>query len=349
MKVANQINIRHITHLAYFGIDLNSDGTLKKFDKPGQLEPGWRQLNSSDFSILSKQIRLLNKKNILVIRAMDSDQIESIINSPTFRQQAIDTILTTVNTFQFDGINIDFEHIGSPDESIRDHFTQFVSQLSAGCKIKNPKCEISLDILADTAQKNRLQRLSDLIPISDQIIVMAYDYYRPSSTQAGPVAPLRGHCNNVADANSKVLAATDTPCLDNDITSSLAEIYKIIPSAKILLGIPFYGYQWQTASTSYLANAYPDTGVIATYKRIRSLFIDPDISSISAVWSDSSLSPYLSFTENGAQYQIYYEDSRSLSLKLDLVNQNKLAGIAIWAIGYETPYQELWNVIGSKL
>ncbi len=61
------------------------------------------------------------------------------------------------------------------------------------------------------------------------------------------------------------------------------------------------------------------------------------------------MSPYIVYQDDGATYQIHYEDSRSLSLKLDLVNQSALGGVAIWALGYETPYQELWQTIAAKV
>ena len=48
-------------------------------------------------------------------------------------------------------------------------------------------------------------------------------------------------------------------------------------------------------------------------------------------------------------FVLYYENSRSLSYKLDLVNQLDLAGVAIWALGYEGDSRELWETIGRKL
>jgi spore germination protein YaaH len=46
---------------------------------------------------------------------------------------------------------------------------------------------------------------------------------------------------------------------------------------------------------------------------------------------------------------IYYENSRSMSYKLDFVNQLDLGGVAIWALGYEGRSRELWDVVEQKL
>ncbi|MEK7064658.1 MAG: hypothetical protein AAB973_03575, partial [Patescibacteria group bacterium] len=73
------------------------------------------------------------------------------------------------------------------------------------------------------------------------------------------------------------------------------------------------------------------------------------ISSLSASWSNLTLTPYLSYVENDKTYQIHYEDTASLKLKIDFVHQAKMGGLAIWALGYEIPYQELWQTISNNL
>jgi spore germination protein YaaH len=98
-----------------------------------------------------------------------------------------------------------------------------------------------------------------------------------------------------------------------------------------------------------MARTLPDTGQTATYKKIQSLFSDNTISSLSAVLSATTLSPYLSYFKDGKIYQIHYEDSGSLKLKIDLVHQSKLGGLAIWALGYELPFPDLWQTISNNL
>ena len=176
--------------------------------------------------------------------------------------------------------------------------------------------------------------------IVDLVIVMAYDFFRPSSLLAGPVAPLRGRCQEPTNQVS---------CLDYDIVTSISDINKLVPSYKIILGIPFYGYEWQTVDGAFMARPYPKTGGLATYKRIQSLFSDTSVSSLSASWSDETLTPFLSYSKNGNTYQIYYENEDSLKLKVDFIHQAKLSGLAVWALGYEIPHQNLWQTIANNL
>ncbi len=335
LKYAKELQINHLTHLAYFGLDLKSDGTANKKVNARELEPGWNKLNSDTTKNILYQSKLLNQKTVLTVTAMEPEIISSIVNNQTYTQNSINDILQVYKDFNFDGINIDFEYVGIPDEVTKKNFTNYIKLINQECKKSYPKCFIDIDIFGDTAEKNRLWNLEELHPHVSHIIVMAYDYYRKSSSQAGPVAPLTGSCKG----------QSDNPCLEHDILQHISLITKKVPQNKIILGIPFYGYEWQTASEDFLANTYPKTGSIATYQRIQEIITNPETSSLSAKWSNSTLSPYLVYYEDKKIKQIHYENQQSLKLKIDVLNATNLGGMAIWALGYEVPYQDLWQPI----
>lgn len=343
MKFVDEIPLKHMTHLAYFAIDLTQTGEIKKLESPGVIEPGLNKLESPEFSKLHRQLKLTGKKSILVVKAFEQEQIESIVNNPRYFNKAIETIMSYVLDRQFDGVNVDFEYVGNPDPQTKNNFTKFMYSLNLTCKIKSPGCEVSVDTFADAATKNRLWDMPALQNNVDYFVIMTYDYYRSSSGQAGPVAPLRGGCNTTA------VTPQNPVCLEYDVLGAVADTLKTVQPEKIVLGIPFYGYEWQTAGTGFLANTYPKSGGTATYKRIQEIISNPDrYSSVSAVWSDFTLSPYIVYEDQDGIFQIHYEDTRSLGYKLDLINQNDLKGLGIWAIGYELPYQDLWQVISQK-
>lgn len=339
LKYADQLHITDLTHLAYFAIDLNADGSLNIKQNSKELEPGWNQFNKNTFRKVLFQSKLLNQKSVVTITAMDPDVIESLLTDQSNKENALNNILDLYRQNDLDGLNIDFEHIGYPSDTIRQSFTSFIQSLKTRCQIIKPGCFVDVDVFGDTGRKQRLQNLSELNAVVDHIIVMAYDYHRKTSTQAGPVAPLRGACNQTLT----------NQCFDQDISTNLAEITKLVSPQKIILGIPFYGYEWQTATDQYLSNTYAKTGALASYQRIMSLFSDSKISSLSAQWSNTSLSPYLTYFEEDKLYQIHFENPQSLQLKVDLVKTANLGGLAIWALGYETPYLDLWQPLSDYL
>jgi spore germination protein YaaH len=46
--------------------------------------------------------------------------------------------------------------------------------------------------------------------------------------------------------------------------------------------------------------------------------------------------------------QVYFENERSLRAKYELIKANDLAGVGIWALGYDGGYQELWNLLKEQ-
>lgn len=335
LKYKDQLQINYLTHLAYFALDLNKDGTAHKKTNARELEPGWNKLNSEETKSILYQSKVLRQKTVLTVTAMEPELIESIVDNQEYTNNAIKSILDAYQEFSFDGINIDFEYVGEPSDDTINNFTEFIIKLKNRCLLVSSSCFIDIDVFGDSASKKRLWDLEKLHPHLEHIIVMAYDYYRKSSSKAGPVAPITGSCSQTSQSN----------CLDQDILGHLNLFTKKIPQEKIILGIPFYGYEWQTASEDYLANTYPKTGGIATYQRVQSILIDPSTSSLSAKWSSVSLSPYLIYYDKDKIKQIHFENEQSLKLKTDIVKSTNLGGIGIWAIGYEVPYADIWNPI----
>lgn len=337
LKYADSLQINYLTHLAYFAIDLNEDGTINKKVNKMELEPGWNKLNSESMSKILYQSKLLKQKTVLTVTAMDQKLISSILNSPEYSSLSYSSILDVYTKLNFDGINIDFEYLGEPDDQTIRNFTLYIKNLKFQCQKISPNCFVDIDVFGDASTKKRLWNLEQLNQYVDHFIVMAYDYYRKSSTQAGPVAPLTGSCKG----DSKV------PCVEQDILQHLSLFTKKIDQSKIILGVPFYGYEWQTASEDFLANTYPKSGSLATYQRIQGLILDPKTASLSSKWSSYTLSPYLIYYDNQNIEQIHYENQQSLKLKMDVIRETNLGGVAIWALGYEVPYQDIWQPISE--
>lgn len=339
LKYANVLNIQSLTHFAYFAVDLNADGTINKKTNLIESEPGWNKLKSKDTGRLLYQSKLLGQRTAIVITAMQPETIEGILNSPENKRAAVDSIMTVYKDFGFDDINIDFEYVSDGNKALRDSFVKLITDLRYACTSFKSHCQIDIDIFGSAAENPRLWDLKQLEFVTDKFIVMAYDYYRSSSPQAGPVAPIKGKCSTDFSG--------EKDCLEKDIITHLSQISKLIPSQKIILGVPFYGYEWQTASSDFLANTYPGTGALASYQRIQSLFQDTKIATLSAHWSAVTLSPYLVYEENNKIYQIHFENAQSLEQKIKLVESADLGGIAIWALGYEGTSGDLWTPINS--
>jgi len=321
-----------LTQLSYFSLTIEGDGSIRTFQDGGS-EPGYNKLRSDTFLDLAAQAKKDGKRVDLVLSQFESQSIVALLNSEAAQNKLLLSIDAALLAYPFNGINLDIEYAGQVTPQLRENLTKLVTKINQHLTQRYSGVQLSIDMYAGAASN---QQLWDVEPISkqvDYIVVMAYDFHRRSSPLAGPVAPLFG---------GKVM-------WDSDISQHLQAFLKVVPSQKILLGVPFYGYEWQTVSNAAQAATFPETGATASFERVQSLLSRREELKLQEAWNEEALSPYLSYQEDGETFIVYYENSRSLSYKLDLVNQLDLGGIAIWALGYEGANRELWDVIERKL
>lgn len=323
-------NIRYelLTHLAVFGVGIDDKGQIIKREKD-YTEPGWAALNSTSFSHVRRDAKTVGTKILLVITAFDEKVINSIIANADHTDRVIEETIQVMNEKQFDGVNIDFEHSANTDHVTRKKFTEFVKKMTEAIKTENKDWEVSVDVFGDSYLGRRIWEIEELAEVVDQVVIMAYDYHLPNSDKAGPVAPLYGAGE----------------WWSQDITTGLAEFSKKVEKEKLVLGVPYYGYEWATKSNSHLSPTYQRSGRTATYMRVRQLMEEKKLHS---KWDSNSMSPWIVYEEGGEIRQIYFEDETSLGLKFDLAKQSGLGGVAIWAMGYDDGFDDLWELVAEK-
>ena len=321
-----------VTHLSYFSLTVAGDGSLiTRTDDGG--EPGYAGLGSDAFLELSNQMKAQNGAMELTLTQFNGDDIAMFLASKPAQERLMASLDDVILAYPINGINIDIELGGSPTPAMRDNLTEFMKNLRAHLDSRYDQVNLSIAMYAGASQNNGLWDVPGIAPYVDYIIVMAYDFHQRSSPQAGPIAPLFG----------------GKEFWDSDINQHLQAFAAQVPRQKLLLGIPFYGYEWNTTSREAQSHTFPDTGSTASISRVGELLARKDELKVEERWNEEALSPYLSYEEDGEIYVIYYENSRSISYKLDYVNQLDLGGIAIWALGYEGDSRELWDVINRKM
>ena len=111
---------------------------------------------------------------------------------------------------------------------------------------------------------------------------------------------------------------------------------------KIILGCPYYGIQWPASSGDKGANT-TDNGNAVIYNDAESKAL-----SYGKIWDSDSETPWYRYQNNG-WYQTWYDDSLSLSNKYDFAISKNLGGVGMWALGYDSGYDQLWNALKTKL
>jgi spore germination protein YaaH len=321
-----------ITHLGYFSLTIGADGSLLTREED-YTEPGYAGLQSDELLDLSNQMQANGGTVEIVVSQFNGDDIVSFLSSKPAQEKFIASLDDMILAYPISGVNIDIEYAGTNSESLRDNLSAFMKDLRTHLDTRYDSVQLSIDMYAGASTNQSIWDIAAIAPNVDYIVVMAYDFHRRTSPLAGPVAPLFG----------------GKEMWDSDINQHLQEFLTIVPAEKLLLGIPFYGYEWQTTSRDPQSHTFPDTGSTAQITKVKELLERKDELQVEEGWNEEALSPYLSYVENDLTYVLYYENSRSISYKLDYVNQLDLGGVAIWALGYEGGSRELWDVINRKV
>lgn len=247
--------------------------------------------------------------------------------SSTAQQNFITNTINLLNSRPgSNGINIDFEAMGSSDKA---PFTAFMTNLCNQVHAANPNYEVTMALYA--VDWSGTFDIPALNPIVDQFIIMGYDYYYSGSSQAGPAAPLY----NFQTTYNQTLSKSITYYLKQGASKN-----------KLLLGLPWYGREWETVAATAPSNTTGGFTASRLYNYVRNN--TTTYSAASKNWESNSFNPFYAFQVSGAWRQCWIDDNYSYSRKFDIVNQRGIGGIGIWALGYDDGYLDLWNLIRDK-
>ncbi|MDO8498384.1 MAG: glycosyl hydrolase family 18 protein [bacterium] len=326
-----------MSEVIFFSLSADENGQIIKVDD-GQTDPGWRWWNSSIVKDLITKTQVGGGRFSLTIAMQRNKTLEAFLDNPSSQQKLIQNLLKIVKEERLNGLNVDFEYGGEPDAGYRGKFTAFAQNLTSSFRTNSPKTILSIDFFPLSVEKPRLYDVAKLAPLFDRVIVMSYDYYSTSSKVAGPVAPMGGY------KEGKYFF---------DIQTTYEDYLKIVPREKIVMGIPYYGWDFPVEDKDQPlsqvlpkndTNGYP---AVMSYGRMRD---DTDINQDNCRWDELAAATWCSYLDSESQvpHQAWIEDNRSIGTKFDFAKAQNLGGIAIWTLGYDKNYPDLWQMISDK-
>jgi hypothetical protein len=318
-----------LSTIAYFGLNVNADGSFATFGG------GWNGWNSIDLINMINLAHRAGDRVVLVIKTSDDGTINTVTTT-AIRQTLVNNVISAIQAKGLDGVNVDFEGTESslfPD--LQAGITALMTDLSSQVHAKWPQAEVSIDTYAGSASwDGGIFKIGDLAPVVDAMFIMAYDsVFSNMPGQAGPNSPLNGWTYN------------DTI----DVQQYLSKA----PASKILLGVPYYGYRWSTTSGgpyativgNQIAEGYSAAmdDLACPHPALRTGWDGVGASPWASWWSPANNDPC---GDNfGRPQELYYDNSTSLGLKYDLVNNNNLRGTGMWALGMDSGRMELWSTL----
>ncbi len=241
----------------------------------------------------------------LVVNKSFSQKGLSILRDPVAQNAAIIALTTEAKKMGYIGYQLDFEQM---DSTYKRDFSLFVDKLHRG--LKESGLILSVAVIAKVSDNP-----SDYKPGLYQKIIEVYDY--KALAAASDFISIMSY----DDPGSK-----GPPAREAWLQSVIDYSLKHIPKDKISLGIPLYYWKWNTVTNKLVG--------IGGYEGLQNAFARTDTV---RGHSPTEKTAFLSYSEAGSNYMIWYEDRESLSHKLQYISNYGLRGFSAWVLGLEVP------------
>ena len=187
------------------------------------------------------------------------------------------------------------------------HYVQFIREMSVACR--NKGLVLSVDNYVPSSYTAFYNRREQGI-VADYVIVMGYDEHYAGG-EAGSVSSI--------------------PYVREGIENTLKEV----PKEKVINAVPFYTRVWTVNEGKTSSKAY---GISDARQWVEE-------NQVELSW-DKLLGQYYGETVSGSgQQYIWMEEEDSMKLKIDLIKEFDLAGVACWKLGFEPA--DIWDIVSE--
>jgi len=297
LPIAGGFDLRDLTTVAYFGVDVAPDGSIIGGGD------GWAGYQSQDLAQLISAAHFAGDRVVLTAKSFDQATLDRLSSDPTAGDRLGSQLVQAIQAKAMDGANLDFEGLGGAD---RVGITRFIAAVSGRLHAANPHWQVTVDTYTSSASNpNGFFDVPTLARVTDGLFVMAYDM--ESSGAASPNSPLDYYSAN--------------------IIQSMAWYRWAASPSKVILGLPFYGYDWPTTNNAPNAAAAGNPAPVG-YDRIRA-------SGLPTYWDPRGSVPWTAYQVGGQWHEAYYDNPQSLAMKAYVADADGLAGVGIWALGMD--------------
>jgi spore germination protein YaaH len=256
-----------------------------------------------------------------------SNTMASILKSPTKRLAQVRALVNLAVSNHYDGIDLDYEGFAFHDSrsswaNTRPAWVTFIRQLSSSLHKRGIKLAVTTPAIYNAQRADSsgywVYDWKSIAPYIDRLRIMAYDF---SVSHPGPIAPI--------DWVRQILRFAVTQ----------------VPANKIQLGVPAYGRNWVTSSTKGCPSDNMPEATAPTARQAEALASD---NKATKHWDATTEErwftynkTYVGHTSGGAPAtctvvrKVVYDDAHAVLVRTHLVAQYHLAGIALWALGYD--------------
>ncbi|KAL1591786.1 hypothetical protein SLS60_011785 [Paraconiothyrium brasiliense] len=262
--------------------------------------------------------------------------------SPESRQTFVDSVVTTLETYGLDGIDLDWEYPRADDRGGRsedyENYVLLLSAIKSKFESYNSGWTLSIAIPASYWYLQHFD-INSMQSYVDWFNIMTYDIHGKWDQENPYTGPyVLGHTNiTEIEMGLDLLRRND------------------IDFSKVNLGVGFYGRTFTLAdrSCSKPGCVFSDAGVRGECSGEAGILTFAEIMARQKRLNDKHIE-YVE--EDGVTYMVYeedqwitYDDDKSFKSKRELLDKECLGGVMIWAIDQDTEdFQALSALLGDE-
>lgn len=280
------------------------------------------EFDDNDINML---VSVAHRNNIMILpvihnllytdggRTKSRDTVKKMVATQQSRSAAIGAIISLIQRFDFDGVNIDIEDVYMEDS---ERVSAFYRELGAATKKNGYFLSASVPArIRDYPPFNPFSDPFDYAVIGaavDQFIVMLYNEHGWPGSGPGSVVS--------SGWMAKVIGYTTTR----------------VPASKVVAAISVFGFDFNltTGKNTYATHSMASELAKKYNKNI--------------IFDEASLTPMFAYEdEQGNKHEVWFEDKDSIVAKTKLAWQMGISGVALWRLGMEDP--AVWPQIAREI
>jgi spore germination protein len=282
----------YMTYVAVFGYGFDGSGNITQVEDAYIIE----QAHLRGVKVM------LSLTTITDSGMFDNPYTEWLLSQPDFSDRVIERMVNIIVEKGADGLDIDMEYV--PPGS-KEGFIRFIRRAADACHARGLLLNVAVAPKLYADQPGVLYEAHDYRAIgeyADTVFLMTYEWgYKYGPPMA--VAPL--------------------PQVRQVLEYALTEI----PAAKIILGIPNYGYDW---ALPYVQNETTAESLSNVTAAERAGDVGADI-----IFDSTSRSPFYYYNNAVRKsHVVWFEDVRSVREKFSLAELKRIYGIGYWSLMY---------------
>jgi len=297
-----QSTLPYLTFLSIFSYQVRPDGSLKGIDD-AELIKASREGGAAPLMVIT---------NIEEGSGFSSEIAHEILTNMRVQDVLIENILGVLRGNNYYGLDIDFEYVYPEDKQ---NYVSFIRKIVSRLRPLGYTVSVALAPKLSAEQKGLLYEAHDYAAIgalADHVILMTYEW-----------GYLRGPAQAVAPVNQ--------------VRKVLDYAVSVIPSEKILMGMPNYGYDWTLPFVrGSAARILTNNGAVALAGNVGA----------NIRFDAVAQAPFFNYYDGeGRRHEVWFDDARSIEARLKLVEEFNLGGVSYWTTN--TYFAPNWLVLDS--